>query len=253
MFLQMNFYSKELGKAVGVNVLIPEKCRSSSDPYKTLWLLHGLTDDHSAWMRYSSIERYANENGIAVVMPNADRSWYTNTVYGVNYFNFVAKELPELCHGLFRGMSAKREDNIVGGLSMGGYGALKLALSNPEQYGACISLSGSLDVTRQGRAYNLEEWKSIFGYDMESATELAGSEHDLFALATNNKNEGKTFPKLYLWCGLEDTLIDINRAFDEHLTRLSVDHVFLESEGNHTWRWWDLHIQDAIKYVLEKE
>ena len=253
MFLQMNFYSKELGKAVGINVLIPEKCRSSSEPYKTLWLLHGLTDDHSAWMRYSSIERYANEQGIAVVMPNVDRSWYTNTAYGAKYFNFVARELPEVCQGLFNGMSQKREDNIIGGLSMGGYGALKLALSNPEQYGACISLSGSLDVTRRGRAYNLEEWKSIFGYDMESATELAGSEHDLFALATNNKNEENPFPKLYLWCGLEDTLIDINRAFDAHLSSLAVPHVFKFSEGNHSWKWWDLHIQDAIKYVLNNE
>ena len=96
MFLQMNFYSKELGKAAGVNVIIPDKRYNSEKPYKTLWLLHGLTDDHTAWMRFSSIERYANEWGIAVVMPGVDRSWYTNTAYGVNYFNFVAKELPEV-------------------------------------------------------------------------------------------------------------------------------------------------------------
>ena len=252
MFLQMNFYSKELGKATGVNVIIPEKCRNSTEPYKTLWLLHGLTDDHTAWRRFSSIERYANEWGIAVVMPGVDRSWYTNTAYGVNYFNFVAKELPEVCRGLFIGMSAKREDNIVAGLSMGGYGALKLALSCPEQYGACISLSGSLDVTRKGRTYNLEEWKSIFGYQIESALDLAGSEHDLFFLSTKNKEEGKPFPKLYLWCGLEDTLIDINRLFDKHLENLCVEHVYKESEGNHYWKWWDLHIQDGVKYVLNK-
>jgi putative tributyrin esterase len=252
MFLQMNFYSKELGKATGVNVIIPDKCRNSTEPYKTLWLLHGLTDDHTAWMRFSSIERYANEWGIAVVMPGVDRSWYTNTAYGVNYFNFVAKELPEVCRGLFIGMSAKREDNIVAGLSMGGYGALKLALSCPEQYGACISLSGSLDVTRKGRTYNLEEWKSIFGYQIESALDLAGGEHDLFFLSTKNKEEGKPFPKLYLWCGLEDTLIDINRLFDKHLENLCVEHVYKESEGNHYWKWWDLHIQDGVKYVLNK-
>ena len=253
MFLQMNFYSKELGKAAEVNVIIPDKCHNSAAPYKTLWLLHGLSDDHTAWMRYSSIERYANEWGIAVVMPNASRSWYTNTAYGANYFNFITKELPTVCRGLFKGMSAAREDNIVAGLSMGGYGALKLALTCPEQYGACISLSGSLDVTRKGRAYNLEEWKSIFGYQIESALDLAGSEHDLFALATKNKEEGKLFPSLYLWCGLEDTLIDINRVFDKHLTELSVNHIFKESEGNHSWKWWDLHIQDAIKYVLKEE
>ena len=169
MFLELNFYSRELGRQVRANVIIPEQFRDTNESYKTLWLLHGLTDDHSAWMRNSSIERYANDFGIAVVMPNVDRSWYTNTAYDANYFNYVAKELPEVCRKLFKGMSEKREDNIVGGLSMGGYGAVKLALSCPEQYGACISLSGSFDVTRVGRNYNLNEWRSIFGFDIDKA------------------------------------------------------------------------------------
>ena len=253
MFLQMNVYSKELKKSVGVNILIPEKCLNASTPYKTLWLLHGLSDDHTAWMRYSSIERYADAWGIAVIMPNASRSWYTNTAYGANYFNFITNELPQLCRGLFRGMSSVREDNIVAGLSMGGYGALKLALTCPERYGACISLSGSFDITRRGREYNLDEWRSIFGYEIESALDLAGSEHDLFALVEKNKNEKKPFPKLYMWCGVEDGFININRIFDEHLTRLEVPHVFEESEGNHTWKWWDLHIQNGMRHALSEE
>ena len=94
MFLELNFYSRELGRQVRANVIIPEQFRDTNESYKTLWLLHGLTDDHSAWMRNSSIERYANDFGIAVVMPNVDRSWYTNTAYDANYFNYVAKELP---------------------------------------------------------------------------------------------------------------------------------------------------------------
>ena len=141
----------------------------------------------------------------------------------------------------------------LAGLSMGGYGALKLALNCPEQYGACISLSGSFDVTRRGRAYNLGEWQSIFGYDIKDALELTGSEHDLFALAKQNKKEGKPFPKLYLWCGTEDSLIDINYAMDAHLTSLDVPHVLKTSEGNHTWKWWDLHIQDGVNYVLNND
>lgn len=253
MFLELNFHSRELGRQVRANVIIPEQFRDTNESYKTLWLLHGLTDDHSAWMRNSSIERYANDFGIAVVMPNVDRSWYTNTAYDANYFNYVAKELPEVCRKLFKGMSEKREDNIVGGLSMGGYGAVKLALSCPEQYGACISLSGSFDVTRVGRNYNLNEWRSIFGFDIDKALELAGSEHDLFALAERNKKEGRAFPKLYLWCGTEDFLVDMNYLFDKHLSSLDVPHVLKVSEGNHSWKWWDLHIQNALKYVLSEE
>ena len=225
----MNFYSKELKKAVGVNVLIPEKCLHASSPYKTLWLLHGLSDDHTAWMRYSSIERYADAWGIAVIMPNASRSWYTNTAYGANYFNFISKELPKLCRELFRGMSSAREDNMVAGLSMGGYGALKLALTCPEQYGACISLSGSFDITRRGREYNLDEWKSIFGYEIESALDLAGSEHDLFALAKKNKEEGKPFSKLYTLVGSykKGTYLESARAM-KYIRHRRVPHFKME-------------------------
>ena len=253
MLLELNFRSKELKRNVGVNVLIPGTGCEADEPYKVLWLLHGLSGDHTSWMRNTCIERYAKELRLAVVMPGVDRSWYTNTAYGANYFDFVAKELPALCHGVFKGWSEKREDNLVAGLSMGGYGALKLALTYPEQYGACISLSGSLDVTRKGRPCDLNEWRSIFGYDIESPDELKGSKHDLFALAEKNKAEGKPFPQTYLWCGQQDSLIGINRDFDALLSALGVAHCFEESEGDHSWRWWDLHIQDGLKHILLEE
>ncbi len=248
MFLELNFRSKQLNKDTQVNILIPDKTEA---PYKTLWLLHGRSGDHTSWMRNTSIERYANEHGLAVVMPNGDRSWYTNNTYGGNYFNYVAEELPMLCRGLFKGMSDKREDQIVAGLSMGGYGAVKLALACPEKYGACISLSGALDVTRRGRECNLEEWKSIFKTEMTSSLELEGSEHDLFALAAKHKSQNQEFPRLYMWCGTEDSWIGVNKSFDAHLWELSRPHLFEFSEGNHSWKWWDLHIQDALNYVLK--
>lgn len=251
MFLEMDFRSKELGKSTQVNILLPERKDEANEPCKVLWLLHGLSDDHTGWMRYTAIERYAIKHRLAVIMPNVDRSWYTNTAYGVNYFSYITKELPELCRATFRTLSEKREDNIVAGLSMGGYGALKAALTFPEQYGSCIALSGSLDVTRKGRSYNLEEWRSIFGFDMQSALELEGSAQDLFALATSAK--AKALPNFYLWCGLEDSLIRVNRLFDQHLSELEIPHVFRESEGDHSWKWWDLHIQNALEWALGKQ
>ena len=198
MFFEMNFKSKELKQHTQVNVLIPDNREETVAPYKTLWLLHGLSGNHTVWMRKTSIERYAEKYRLAVVMPNVDRSWYTDTAYEINYFSFITKELPALCFQTFRQMSSKREDQIVAGLSMGGYGAIKTALSHPEQYGACISLSGSVDITRKGHPYNINEWRSIFGFDMESPLELEGSKHDLFALASQNKAANRQFPKLYL-------------------------------------------------------
>ena len=247
MFLEMNVRSAELNRQTQVCVLLPNEMTT---PCKTLWLLHGLSDNHTAWMRYTAIESYAKKHRLAVVMPNVDRSWYTDTAYGANYFSFVTRELPELCCRTFSQISAKREDNIVAGLSMGGYGAMKAALSCPERYSACISLSGSLDITRKGRPCNLNEWKSIFGFELESPLELEGSKHDLFSLAAKNKAQGKLLPRLYLWCGTEDELLPVNRTFDRHLTALGIAHTFETSEGDHTWKWWDLHIQKALEWAM---
>jgi S-formylglutathione hydrolase FrmB len=201
-------------------------------------------------MRRSSIERYAAANNLAVVMPNVDRSWYTDTASGANYFAFVTKELPELCYNTFKSFSKKREDHFIGGLSMGGYGALKAALTYPEQYCACISLSGALDIPHYGDQYRKNEMQSIFGFEMESCLELVGGKEDVFALAKENQKKGLPFPKIFMWCGLEDSLLPANRAFDRHLSALGVAHHHEESEGNHSWKWWDMHIQSALAYLL---
>lgn len=250
MLLELSILSNALQMNTQVNVILPE---GGEPPRKILWLLHGLKGDHTSWLRNTSIERYAMKYHLAVVMPDAARSWYTDTAYGAKYFSYIADELPSLCRRVFQGWSEASEDNIVAGLSMGGYGALKLALSRPEQYGSCITLSGALDITRKGRPYVLDEWRSIFGYGLESALDLEGSEHDLFALTERNRKQGLPFPKLYLWCGTEDTLITVNRAYAQRLTDLGIAHTYEESEGTHKWVFWDLHIQDGLKNILKNE
>jgi S-formylglutathione hydrolase FrmB len=241
-FFQMTFRSEALGQDVSVNVLMPDDRKTTK--LKTLWLLHGLSGNHSSWMRQTSIERYAKEYGLAVVMPCVDRSWYTDTAYGKKYFTHVTQELPEKIAYYFNDYSDKREDNLVIGLSMGGYGAVKAALTYPEKYGFCASLSGSLDITRKNRPYDLDEWRSIFGFDLKSAAELEGTKHDLFALA----DAARDLPYIYMWCGTEDPLMEANNNFSSHLTALGIAHTFNTSEGDHTWKYWDMHIQTALAY-----
>jgi len=251
-FFEMMFKSEALNMSVSVNVIIPETAKKYSEhkTYKTLYLLHGLSDDHTAWTRKSSIERYAADKGIAVVMPAGGRSWYTDTAYGENYFTFVAEELPRTVRGFFKGMSDKREDNLIAGLSMGGYGAVKIALTHPESFYGCAALSGALDISARGYKRFLPEWQGIFGFDLKQVEDLKGSKHDVFAIAEKNKADGVKFPKLFMWCGEQDTLIEDNNRFDALLNELDVDHVYRTSEGDHTWRWWDMHIQSALDYLL---
>ena len=252
-FLELKFKSTVLMMEVCVNVILPESLRTDPDAkYKTLYLLHGLSDDYNAWMRRTAIERYAIEHGIAVVMPNAARSWYVDMASGPRYLTYIAEEVPAVCRSFFRGMSDRREDNMIAGLSMGGYGAMKIALTYPEHYGYCASLSGAMDIAALYRKFDINEWKGIFGFDFESATQLVGTKHDTFALARNLRKRNGNFPEIYLWCGESDVLLEANQRFRDLLIELEVPHLYEESEGNHSWKWWDLHIQDALKYFSER-
>ena len=248
-FFEMHYYSHTLQMQVELNVVIPD---GKSEGYKTLYLLHGLSDDHSMWTRQTSIERYANARGIAVVMPAVARSWYSNTAYGARYFNFVALELPRVCRSFFKGMSDRREDNMVAGLSMGGYGALKIALTYPEAFGGCASLSGAVDIVNRNVPIDIEEWQGNFGFDFAENSSLAGTKNDIFHLTKKAVESGEPMPALYLWCGDRDFLLDANRRYNDLLCELGVDYLYEESEGDHSWKWWDLHIQSALDHLLKK-
>lgn len=248
--LTLNFPSEALHRLVSLNVILPDP-KKQGDGYPTLYLLHGLSGDHTSWCRQSAIERYAAAYGIAVVMPDADRSWYADTAYGAAYFTFLTEELPRVCQGYFKGMSPRREDNAIAGLSMGGYGALKAAILCPERYSHAASLSGSLDITRRDRPYSLDLWRGNFGFDLPSAEALRGRDVDLFSATRRAVADGKTLPDLFLWCGTEDSLLAVNRDYRDLLTELGVEHAYAESEGDHSWRWWDLHIRDVLGWMYE--
>ena len=244
IYLDMNFRSEALSGNAQVSLLLPD----GAEGFKTLWLLHGLHGDHTSWMRYTSIERYAAQYGIAVVMPNAQNSWYADTAYGAKYFSFITEELPALLKKQFKGYSEKREDNVIAGLSMGGYGAMKAALTYPERYGTCISLSGSLDITRKNRPYSLPMWQGNFGFSLEGASELEGSDQDLFALAKRVAKEKA--PRIYAWCGTEDSLLAANDAFSAHLSALGIAHTYETSAGDHSWRYWDEKIRKGLSFAF---
>ena len=246
IFMDINFRSEALNGNARASLLLPDQ----AECFKTVWLLHGLHGDHTSWMRYTSIERYAAQYNAAVVMPDAQNSWYADTAYGAKYFSFITEELPALLKKRFRGYSERKEDNVIAGISMGGYGAVKAALTYPKRYGACISLSGSLDITRRNRPYSLPMWQGNFGFSLESAAELEGAKEDLFALA--KRVSADKAPRIYMWCGTEDSLLATNDAFDAHLTALGIAHVYETSEGDHSWRYWDDQIRNALHFAFGK-
>ena len=148
MVLHCDFYSVVLRRNTHINVILPtpgEPGQKVQQDMKVLYLLHGLHGDESSWLHGSNISRYANEAGIAVVIPGVGNSWYQNMAHGEDFFTYITEELYEYVQALFP-VSRKRKDTYIAGLSMGGYGAWYLALACPEKFAATASFSGAVDV-----------------------------------------------------------------------------------------------------------
>jgi putative tributyrin esterase len=259
--LHVDFFSEVLGMCMQMDVILPQKTsgqigmegKINEGKIPTLYLLHGMSDDHTIWQRRTSIERYVSEMGIAVVMPTTHLGWYTDTAYGSRYWNFISKELPEICRSLFNNLSDKREETFAAGLSMGGYGAMKLGLAASETFGAVASLSGAMDVA-DASLINIgliqeTYWKNIFG----NLDQIKDSENDLFALAKQLKASGKELPKIYMWCGTEDFLYYENQKMKKHLIQLGYDLTYEESHGDHQWKYWDEKIQTVLNWLPIKK
>ena len=209
--------------------------------FPPLYLLHGLSDDHTAWLRYTSIERYATARGLAVVMPAVHRSFYSDEKHGHAYWQFVSEELPRVVRSFFR-VSERPADTFVAGLSMGGYGALKLGLSHPARFGAVASLSGVADVRALGgRLDRAELVERVFGGDFSA-------DDDLFELLA--ATAPGSVPPLYLACGTEeDRLLEPNNRLAEAARARGIAVTTDFRPGVHEWGLWDDVIQDVIAWL----
>lgn len=252
--MRCNFFSESLGMASSMTVILPEGTarqigmagRAAGGLHPCLYLLHGLSDDDTIWLRRTSIERYAASLGLAVVMPNVHRSFYTDMAHGYRYWTFVSEELPAKARQFFH-LSAAREDNFVAGLSMGGYGAFKMALLRPDRFCAAASLSGAVDMVARGADTDRplsDDMHLVYG-----ETPLAGTGHDLLAVAGRLAASGVPRPRLYQCCGTRDFLYEDNIRFREHARSLGFDLTYDEEPADHEWGYWDRQIQKVLAWL----
>lgn len=252
-FFDCNCFSDVLGLSIQFHAVIPQKTEgqigmageAGEGRHPTLWLLHGMSDDHTIWMRRTSVERYTADLGLAVIMPAVNRSYYTDMAEGLRYWTFVSEELPMLARQFFP-LSAAREDNFVAGLSMGGYGAFKLALRCPQKFAAAASLSGLLDVASLLEDCEPEreaELRWTFG----DPDKIRRSEHDLLYLL--EKADKDALPKLYLSCGTEDFLYPQNQRFKALAEKLGIPLTCDEEPNDHNWSYWDAQIRKVLEWL----
>ena len=251
-WLEIHQFSPTLGMQTTVHVLLPspDVIARVAEPLPTLYLLHGMSDDQSIWLRQTRIEAYAARYRMAVVMPMAGLSFYNDMAYGGRYFTYIGQELPDALEA-YLPLSKKREDRFVAGLSMGGYGSLLLALRRPDRYAAAASLSGAVMLHKQAEAREADEsdpfyqvMVNIFG-TREALLEGPGN---LCNLADALVKRPADAPRLYMACGDRDFLFaDNNEFYQRYGKALSIEyHV---SPGEHSWGFWNRYIERVLAWL----
>jgi len=247
--LTCDLFSEALERATSVTVVLPQPTEEQigvaevavDGPPPVLYLLHGLSDDHTAWLRFTSIERYAAAAGLAVVMPAVDRSFYANEAHGHRYWDYVSEELPALVRR-FLNVSQDPTETYVAGLSMGGYGALKHAFTHPDRYAAVASLSGVADIRQLAERLERSE---IVQRVFDGAF---GPDDDIYDLL--GRVDPVTAPRLYVGCGTdEDRLMPPNERLVELARAQGLDVTADFRPGEHEWGLWDAQIQDVIAWL----
>lgn len=259
--MHCNFFSETLLQNTNMYVIIPtpdsdeilnnkeSKYFEPGAKYQTLYLLHGGYGDYSDWVRFTSIEKYAQENKVAIVMASAGNSYYNDMSHGGKYFTYISEEVPKFARAMFP-LSEKREDNFVAGLSMGGYGAFKLALAKPSMFQCAASLSGALDIVSTFEMSLPNSGNSINFNDIcDDINKIKGTQSDLVYTCKKLKEENIDVPKLFQACGTEDFVYEMNISVRDRIREIGLDLTYEEGPGGHTWDYWDVNIKRVLEWL----
>lgn len=250
---QVHWRSNVIGKQTEMQVLLPSV---GAPPFAALYLLHGIGGDSTTWLRHSRLEWYLRNLPLIVVLPEGGRGFYTDNEEGPAYARHMGEEVPAFVERTFHAKPA-RGARAIGGVSMGGYGALRVALGYPDRFCSVHSHSGAvmrmnLDVSpRQARKNEilrrhppefLAELQRVFG------RRPVGTKHDLLALILRARRRHRRLPRILIDCGSEDSLIGPNRDLHQALADHRVPHTYREFPGDHDWDYWDLRIREAVAF-----
>ncbi|CAN5362019.1 hypothetical protein BH09CHL1_BH09CHL1_10950 [soil metagenome] len=227
--VSVQFRSKALGKYVTYNAIVPEK---GDGPFPVLLQLHGLSDDHNRWIQQSNLVRHAEKYQLIIIVPDGGSSRYLNwpSVGHWNhqrYEDLMVRDIPENVARLFR---IKDGPWAIGGLSMGGFGGMRLGVKYPEKFASI--------------------WVHSAVYWLEPALKEAvedGEDAEILPHIEALKARG-SWPSINFDCGVDDFLIEHNRWLHGELDRLGIDHTYNEHPGAHTWEYWDEHVQTALAH-----
>lgn len=258
---RMEFHAQTIMQHANFSFVLPndveleevKELRYYARPPKSLILLHGLTGTDTDWLYGGVAQEMAIQYNLAVFMPTTGNSFYLDRGYdGGNFASFVGEELPAYIRKVF-GFCQSREDTLIAGLSMGGFGAIHTALAFPETFSTCIALSSALvhhEVAQTGRRENSvmppAMVRDVFG-DPEKILESDKNPEYLYRML---KESGKEIPRLYLAIGTEDTLYGVNQDFCRFLREQQADFFYEDGPGMHNWTFWNEYLNRGLAWAL---
>ena len=225
---KVQFKSEAMGRQVYYNVLLPDE---GEGPFPVLMQLHGLGDSCDSWIQRSNLSRHVADLPMIVVLPDGASSGYVNwksaeRLHKNRYEDLLMNDIPDHLRRHFNVAEGKW---AIGGLSMGGYGAMRLGLKYPERFSSIWAHSSAFHIDRVLDPALVENQED--GSVYRHADAVAGR---------------ADMPVISFDCGVEDELLEHNRRFHEHLQSLNIEHRYAEHEGAHTWDYWDEHIVEAL-------
>ena len=267
-FGRIENYFESMRRVMEIRFLLPDDPRfkatpdGSPNPYynrpaKFLLLLNGYTHNNLEWLMHTQVCDLARKYNIAIFMTSGENGFYTNHAGCNEHFaDFVGQELPAFVSATF-GLSSRREDHFVMGLSMGGFGALHTGLNYPQNFSRIAALSSALIL------YEIDGAKPGFtnaGGDYDYYYRTFGDLETVLTRHTNPEQcildlqaEGSTIPGLFLACGTEDFLLLHNRRFESFLKEHDIPHEYFESPGSHDYDFWNQYVEKAIIWMLDED
>ncbi len=250
-FITCKFKSTALAGTTAVRLFLPgDLAANAGQPLRgVMTLLHGITNDGDDWVNNSAVLRYAAACNLALVIPDGANSFYNDMAFGSAYYTWMAEELPTLLSDIFR-LPPEREKNAVCGLSMGGYGALLLGLTQPGRYAFCASFSGGVDLgsvlSQKDHPLVAKLFQPVFGQHLQLPPE-----RDLFRLAEGvSRLPEAARPSILCTVGTEDHepyfIYEQNQNLRAHFKALPLDFTYMEWPGAHEWEFWDRSVAIAI-------
>ncbi|MDR3209271.1 MAG: acetylesterase [Oscillospiraceae bacterium] len=257
-WLQINFRSNALLGNTTLNVLLPAETMPGFPPrpvneWKTVYLLHGLMGDSTDWLFNGNLPELAQSYDTAFVLPSVGNSFYLDQEKsGAKYSTFLGQELVDFTR-LVLPLSRKREDTVIAGLSMGGYGAIYNGLRWHETFGHIIGLSSAnayneapaTDAELNALGLNRAYYRETFG-DLDH---VHTSESNPAVLAERVLSEAKQPFDLYFACGWNDKLVHRNRALRDGLDAIKFPYAYEEGPGTHEWAFWNTYLKKGLDRI----